>query len=142
METLNKEKELIEKIVSKIKDHVSHNVEVININDYTDERKDHMISVGISNTINANPMLPDYQYTVDILVDSYIDKDRYGQQFEQNKSDLLSYLEPILMNRNRLGELFDEIPIVGCFLNGINNMTTEDSNQSRISLRVIASYPI
>ena len=145
METLNKEKQLIEKLVSKIRENVNDKVEVININDYTDERKDHMISIGISNMVPShpqNPMLPDYDYTVDILIDSYIAEDRYGQQFEQNKSEVLGYLEPFLQNQKRLGELFDEIPIVGCFLSGVSNATTEESNQSRISLRVIASYPI
>ena len=92
MNTLNKEKELIELLVAKLKENTNDNVEVININDYTEERVDHMISVGISNVTNVNPMLPDYDYTVDILIDSYIANDKYGHQFEQNKSEVLGYL--------------------------------------------------
>lgn len=102
MNTLNRDKELIELLVSKINEHTNDKVQVININDYTDKRKDHVISIGISNKINVNPMLPDYDYTVDILVDSFIAKDRYGHQFETNKNELLDYLEPYLMDKTKL----------------------------------------
>lgn len=141
MNTLSKEKELIETLVKKIKHEVNDNVEVININDYTEQRKDHMISVGVSSVTNVNPMLPDYEYTVDILVDSYIAGDKYGHQFEINKQQVLDYLETYLMDKTRLSELFDDIPVVGFFLTSITNGTTEESNTSRISLQVIASYP-
>lgn len=142
MSTLNREKELIETIVSKLRENTNDNVEVININDYTEERTDHMISVGISNVNNVNPMLPDYDYSVDIVVDSYISNDRYGHQFEQNKSEVLGYLETFLMDKTKLAELFDQIPVVGFFLTNVSNSTTEESNICRISLQVIASYPI
>lgn len=142
MNTLNREKELIELLVQKLNENTNDNVEVININDYTEERTDHMISVGISNVNNVNPMLPDYDYTVDILIDSYIANDKYGHQFEQNKSELLGYLETYLMDKTKLAELFEQIPVVGFFLTNISNATTEESNQCRISLQVIASYPI
>lgn len=142
MNTLNKEKELIELLVGKLKENTNDNVEVININDYTEERVDHMISVGISNVTNVNPMLPDYDYTVDILIDSYIANDKYGHQFEQNKNEVLGYLETYLMDKTKLSELFDPIPVVGFFLINISNSTTEESNICRISLQVIASYPI
>ena len=125
MNTLNKDKELIELLVQKIDENTNDNVEVININDYTEEREDHMISVGISNKINVNPMLPDYDYTVDILIDSYIANDKYGHQFEQNKNEVLGYLETYLMDKTRLAELFDPIPVVGFFLINVSNATTE-----------------
>ena len=142
MSTLNKEKELIELLVAKLNEHTNDEVEVININDYTEERKDHMVSVGISNVNNVNPMLPDYDYTVDILIDSYIANDKYGHQFEQNKSEVLDYLQTYLMDKTRLAELFEQIPVVGFFLINISNSTTEESNICRISLQVIASYPV
>ena len=125
MNTLNKEKELIELLVGKLKENTNDNVEVININDYTEERVDHMISVGISNVTNVNPMLPDYDYTVDILIDSYIANDKYGHQFEQNKNEVLGYLETYLMDKTKLSELFDPIPVVGFFLINVSNATTE-----------------
>lgn len=142
MNTLNKEKELIELLVRKLRENTNDNVEVININDYTDERTDHMISVGISSMSNVNPMLPDYDYAVEILIDSFINGDKYGHQFEQNKSEVLGYLETYLMDKTKLGELFENIPVVGMFLTNVSNSTTEESNICRISLQVIASYPI
>lgn len=140
MNTLSKEKELIELLVDKISQNVGNEVTVININDYTDERTDHMISVGISNTVNVNPMLPDYEYTVEVLVDSFIANDKYGKKFEENKEAVLNFFEPYLMNKDILSELFLDIPVVGFFIDGISNQTTEESNRSHIQLRVIVSY--
>ena len=145
MNTLDKQKEIIEILVNKINEHTNDKVEVININDYTEERKDHMISVGISNMTpfhEENPMLPDYNITVDILVDSFIDKDRYGHQFEQNKNELLNYLEPYFQNPGRLDEIFEDIPVCAFFLQNIDNSTTEESNICRITIQLVASFPI
>ena len=44
------------------------------------------------------------------------------------------------MDRTKLEELFESIPVVGFFLNGITNTTSEESNKSIISFQVIASY--
>ena len=145
MNTLDKEKELIEILVSKIDEHTNDQVEVININDYTEERKDHMISVGISNMspFHAdNPMLPDYNITVEILIDSFIANDRYGHQFEENKKEVLNYLEPYFQNQSRIGEIFEDIPVCAFFLQNVYCSTTEESNICRITIQVVASFPI
>ena len=87
-----------------------------------------MIAVGITQTQqvdHGNPFLPDYNYTLNILIDCYISNDKQGFQFEKTKSEVLDYLEPFIMDRSRLGELFEDIPVVGFFLNGITNTTSE-----------------
>lgn len=143
MNTLSKEKDLINKMVEKIDANTSNNVKVISTDDYTEERDDFMIAIGITNTQQAshgNPFLPDYEYTLNILIDCYINNDKQGFYFERTKSEVLDYLEPFIMDRTRLGQLFDPIPVVGFFLNGITNTTSEQSNKCIISFQVIASY--
>ena len=141
--TLDKEKELIDLLVGKLQQIVDDEVRVININDYTEERVDHMVSIGIPSTTpfhSENPMLPDYEYTLQILIDSFIDGDKGGYVFEQTKNAILSYLQTYLQDQSRLSELFSPIPVVGCFLSDISNGTSENNNRTTISLRVIASY--
>ena len=140
MSTLDKEKDLINLLVQKIDEATDDNVMVISTDDYTEERQDYMIAIGITNTVQMNQFLPDYDYTVNILIDCYIDNDKEGYQFEKTKSEVLSYLEDYIMDKTRLGELFETIPVVGFFLNGITNTTSTQSNKSIISLRVVASY--
>lgn len=140
MNTLDKEKDLIKLLVQKIDEATDENVMVISTDDYTEERQDYMVAIGITNTVQMNQFLPDYNYTVNILIDCYIDNDKEGYQFEKTKSEVLSYLEPFVMDKTRLGELFEPIPVVGFFLNGITNTTSTQSNKSIISFSVIASY--
>lgn len=140
MNTLDKEKDLIKLLVQKIDEATDENVMVISTDDYTEERQDYMVAIGITNTVQMNQFLPDYNYTVNILIDCYIDNDKEGYQFEKTKSEVLSYLEPFIMDKTRLGELFEPIPVVGFFLNGITNTTSTQSNKSIISFSVIASY--
>lgn len=143
MNTLSKEKDLIDLMVRKIDAATDQNVMVVSTDDYTDEREDNMIAIGITNTVQShpqNPFLPDYDYTLNILIDCYIAGDKEGYQFERTKSEVLDYLEPYIMDRSKLGELFEEIPVVGFILNGINNTTSEQSNKCIISFRVVASY--
>ena len=143
MNTLSKEKELIDLMVRKIDAATDDVVNVISTDDYTEERTDFMIAIGITNTVQChpqNPFLPDYQYTLNILIDCFINGDRQGYQFENTKAEVLDYLEPYIMDRTKLGQLFEDIPVVGFIMNGITNTTSEESNKSIISFRVIASY--
>lgn len=143
MNTLSKEKDLIELMVQKIDEATDQNVKVICTDDYTEERSDYMIAIGITNTVQChpqNPFLPDYEYTLNILIDCFIANDKEGFFFEKTKSEVLDFLEPYIMDRSKLGELFEEIPVVGFILNGISNTTSEQSNKCIVSFRVIASY--
>lgn len=139
--TLNREKELVDHLVNKIKDQVSQNVQVIAASDFTEERKDYVVVVGINNTVQAHPFVPAYQYNLEIIVDCFIDSDKEGYRYNQIKEQILGYLEPYIMDKNKLGELFDPIPIVGFFLEGVSNSTTDQSNKAIIGFRVVASYP-
>ena len=79
MNTLSKEKDLINQVVKKLDENTSDIVKVISTDDYTEEREDYMIAVGITNTQQAshgNPFLPDYEYTLNILIDCFISNDK------------------------------------------------------------------
>lgn len=140
MSTLTAQQDLIDIIVQRIKENTGNNVTVIPIRDYTDERDQNMIVVGISNTTNVNPTLPDYDYTVDILIDCFLDEDKQGYFFQQIKNEVLDYLEKYLMNQQLIPQMFPNFPVVGLFLNSITNATDDQSNQCTISLQVIASF--
>ena len=140
MSTLTAEQDLIDIVVQKLKENTTQDVTVIPMRDYTDDRTQNMIIVGISNVTNVNPTQKDYDYTLDILVDCFLDQDKQGYFFQIIKNEVLDYLEKYLMNQQLLPEMFDDFPVVGMFLNGISNSTTEESNQTNISLQVIASF--
>ena len=140
MSTLTAEQDLIDIVVQKLKENTDQDVTVIPMRDYTDDRTQNMIIVGISNVTNVNPTQKDYDYTLDILVDCFLDQDKQGYFFQIIKNEVLDYLEKYLMNQQLLPEMFDDFPVVGMFLNGISNSTTEESNQTNISLQVIASF--
>lgn len=139
--TLNREKELVDHLVQKIKDQVSQNVQVLSNSDFTEERKDNVVVIGINNTVQAHPFVPAYQYSLQIIVDCFIDGDKEGYFFNQIKEQIMDYLEPYVMDKTKLDELFNPIPIVGFFLEGVSNSVTEESNKAIIGFRVVASYP-
>ena len=44
------------------------------------------------------------------------------------------------MDKTKLPQLFEGFPVVGMFLSGISNSTTDESNRTNITLQVIASF--
>ena len=106
MNTLSKEKDLINLMVQKIDEATDDVVDVISTDDYTEERTDYMVAIGITETQQAshgNPFLPDYEYTLNILIDCFISNDKEGYQFEKTKNEVLDFLEPYIMDRSKLG---------------------------------------
>lgn len=140
MNTLQAEKDLIDIFVQAIDQNTNDNIKAISARDYTNERGDIMVVVGCDGFTNANPMLPDYDYTINILIDGYIKGDQEGFQFQKAKQEVLNYLQTYLMDKTKLGELFVGFPVVGMFLSGVSNSTTEESNRTNITLQVIASF--
>lgn len=137
---MREERELIEKFVQKLDEITADDVKVITSKSQVEERDPNMVVVGITNIENVNPTLPDYDFTVQILIDSFIEDDKDGYKHDQIVEAVESYLETYLDDQKRLGELFDDIPIVGMFLRGISNSLNEHSNLTYIQLQVIGSY--
>lgn len=138
--TLDKEKEVVNLLVEKLDEQTDDAIQVISSTDFTEERQKFIVVVGITSTHQVNFGLPDYQYTVQISIDCFIDEDKQGFFFQQTKNQVLNYLEPYIMDQSRLGQLFEDIPIVGLLFDGVSNSVTQDSNKCFIQFRLIASY--
>ena len=137
---MKKERELITKLVEKLNEVTGEDVRVIAAKEFSEEREDNMIVVGITNVTNVNPTLPDYDFTVKILIDSFIKEDEDGYKHDQIVETVQDYLNKFLNDQSRLAELFDDIPIVGMFLSDVSNSASEVSNQTFIYLQVIGSW--
>ena len=137
---MREERELINKLVEKLNAITADDVTVIASKEQNEERSSNMVVVGVTNVDNVNPTFPDYDFSVRILVDSFIEDDKDGYKHDQIVEAVESYLETYLDDQKRLAEIFDDIPIVGMFLRGISNSANEESNQTFIELQVIGSY--
>lgn len=137
---MREERELIQKLVEKLDEVTADDVTVIASKEQNEQRTSNMVVVGVTGVDNVNPTLPDYDFSVRILVDSFIEDDKDGYKHDQIVEAVETYLETYLDDQKRLAELFDDIPIVGMFLRGITNVSNEESNQTFIELQVIGSY--
>lgn len=137
---MKKEKEIVEKIVEKLDVVTADYVGVIASKEYSEERNDQMVVVGVTNVVNVNPTLPDYDFTVQILVDSFIKGDEDGYKHDIVVEQVEDYLNTFLNDQSRLAELFDDIPIVGMFFTNQSSVSNDQSNQTYIILQVIGSW--
>lgn len=137
---MREERELIQKLISKLDAITKDDVKVIASKEQEEERQNNMVVVGITSVTNVNPTLPDYDFTVQILIDSRIEDDKEGYKHDQIVETVETYLETYLDDQKRLAELFDDIPIVGMFLIGLTNSANDESNQTFIQLQCIGSY--
>lgn len=137
---MREERELVQKLVEKLDEVTADDVTVIASKEQNEQRDSNMVVVGITNVDNVNPTLPDYDFTVRILVDSFIKDDNDGYKHDQIVEAVETYLETYLDDQSRLAELFEEIPCVGLFLRGISNSANDESNQTYIELQCICSY--
>ena len=137
---MREERELVQKLVEKLDEITADDVTVIASKEQNEQRDSNMVVVGVTNVDNVNPTLPDYDFSVRILVDSFIEDDKDGYKHDQIVEAVETYLETYLDDQKRLAELFDDIPIVGMFLRGISNSANNESNQTFIELQVIGSY--
>ena len=137
---MREERQLIQKFIDKLDAVTTDDVAVIASKEFSQERSDNMVVVGITNATNVNPTLPDYDFTVQILVDSFIKGDEDGYKHDEIVETVQDYLENFLNDQSRLAELFDDIPIVGMFLLNSSNTANEASNQTFIQLQCIGSW--
>lgn len=137
---MREERDLINKLVDKLNEVTADDVTVIASKEQNEQRTSNMVVVGVTGIDNINPTLPDYDFSVRILIDSFIEDDKDGYKHDQIVEAVETYLETYLDDQKRLAELFDDIPIVGMFLRGISNVSTDESNQTFIELQVIGSY--
>ena len=134
-----------DQIREKFKENISNvvtnsNVRVATILEQDEERPSFAVVIGILDVKNVNPLLDDYQFTVQILIDFYIADDKEGYFFTQTRQQITDYLRIYLKDKNKLPQFFGNDNIVGMFLDESVNNTTDTSNQCFIRLRVIGSW--
>ena len=137
---MREQRDLIAKFVEKLDAVTTEDVRVIASREFSEEREENMVLVGVTNVTNVNPTLPDYDFTVQILIDNFIKGDEDGYKHDQIVAAVEDYLEIYLNDQSRLAELFDDIPIVGMFMLSETNSATDQSHQTFIQLQVIGSW--
>ena len=140
---MRQERQLTQKFVEKLDEITADDVRVIASKEQGEERSNNMVVVGITDVAPFHsdaPAVPDYNFTVQILIDSFIEDDKDGYKHDQIVETVEDYLETYLNDQSRLAELFDDIPIVGMFMLESRNTSNEESNQTFIQLQVIGSY--
>ena len=80
-----KEKEVVEKLVNILSE--IEDATTIASTDFTEERENNMIVVGVENTTQVNVGLPDYEYRVSIVIDCFIEGDENAETFEEMIDD-------------------------------------------------------
>lgn len=140
---MREERELIQKLIDKLDAVTSDDVRVIAEKEQLEDRASNMIAVAVTNVSpfhSEAPEVPDYNFTVRILIDSFIKDDREGYKHDQIVQTVEQYLETYLNDQSRLSQIFDDIPIVAMFMMSEDNNSTEESNQTMISLQIVGSY--
>jgi hypothetical protein len=131
----NEIKNLLVKHLSTIKD-----AECIAATNFEDERSENMIVVGIESVNQIYPMLPDYEYNVSIVVDTFIEDDDTGKLHENTVKIIQEKLFPYCLKEMPYTDIFGDLPIVGMIFNGINNTISDSSNRCEITLLIYASF--
>ena len=129
-----KEKEIVQKICQYI-DYQQQNGATISASDYSQDRKYFMVAVGITNTEKIYPTLPDFKYTVSIVIDCFIAEDPKGIKLNQIKS-----LIDEKFNGLDLKEVFGEIPIVGILNKSKEFSIVQQSNRIEYEFELFGSF--
>lgn len=133
-----KEKEIIQKVIDLIGE--VENATVISAFDFSEERGPHMIVVGIDRTEQVNVGLPDYRYTLNITIDSFIEDDPDGELFHNILSTVQEKTHKFINREASLETAFQEIPIVGWINSDIDITITAESNRAILNSELIASF--
>lgn len=136
---MNEEK-LIEKVITALSG--IEDTQAQSVMDFTEKRVDNMIIVGISETrqLNEGCDVPDYEHSMDILIDCGIPEDDDGSGFYRIISQVKERLLPYELNQSALASLFGEIPVV--YFQFVNQTfgVSERSNTTTLRYRIITSY--
>lgn len=133
-----KEKEIIQKIIDLIGN--IDDVTVISAFNYSEERTPNMIVVGIDKVEQMNVGLPDYRYSLNVTVDSFIEDDPDGEVFHDILANVKMKIYRYINGEASLTETFQEIPVVGWINSGTDISITNESNRAVLTSELIASF--
>lgn len=133
-----KEKEIIQKVIDLIGN--IDDVTAISAFNYSEERTPNMIVVGIDKVEQMNVGLPDYRYSLNITVDSFIEDDPDGTSFHDILANVKMKIYRYINGEASLTEAFQEIPVVGWINSGTDISITNESNRAILTSELIASF--
>ena len=133
-----KEKEIIQKVIDLIGN--IDDVTVISAFNYSEERTPIMVVVGIDKVEQMNVGLPDYRYSLNITVDSFIEDDPDGELFHDILRNVKMKIYRYINGEASLTEAFQEIPVVGWMNSGTDISITNESNRAVLTSDLIASF--
>lgn len=133
-----KEKEVVEKLVNILSE--IEDATTIASTDFTEERENNMIVVGVENTTQVNVGLPDYEYRVSIVIDCFIEGDENAETFNNIHKNVRRIIDEYEHKEKPLDSLFEEIPVVGFFFENEEEMIDDKSNRVVLYCNVIASF--
>lgn len=133
-----KEKEIIQKVIDLIGN--IDDVTVISAFNYSEERTPSMIVVGIDKVEQMNVGLPDYRYSLNITVDSFIEDDPDGTIFHDILANVKMKIYRYINGEASLTEAFQEIPVVGWINSGTDISITNESNRAILTSELVASF--
>lgn len=133
-----KEKEIIQKVIDLIGN--IDDVTVISAFNYSEERTPNMIVVGIDKVEQMNVGLPDYRYSLNVTIDSFIEDDPNGTLFHDILANVKMKIYRYINGEASLTEAFQEIPVVGWINSGTDISITNESNRAVLTSELIASF--
>lgn len=133
-----KEHELIQKVLNALSS--IEDATAIESTDFTEERGDNMIVVGIEDTTQVNVGLPDYSYRMQIVVDTFIEGDNDGSKFTSTYKEVQRIMNQYVLNDKALNDLFEEIPVVALFFENLDLAIDDKSNRAVFEYTIITSF--
>lgn len=133
-----KEKEIIQKVIDLIGN--IDDVTVISAFNYSEERTPNMVVVGIDKVEQMNVGLPDYRYSLNVTIDSFIEDDPDGKLFHDILANVKMKIYRYINGEAPLTEAFQEIPVVGWINSGTDISITNESNRAILTSELIASF--
>ena len=86
---MEQEETIIQNLIAQLKEVITNkDVKVISSNDFTEERDDYMVVVGINSVTNIHAYLKDYRFGLRILIDFFIKDDPDAYKFTQTKNEV------------------------------------------------------
>lgn len=133
-----RDNDLVDKLIEYFDD--IEDVKIISSKDFVDERDPYMVVIGIESKRQVYPTLPDYEYTISILIDTFITDDEKGKKVDEIKSVIESKLFSLTSLKKPLIEVFGNLPVVGIIPENITDSITNESNRSEMSYLIYTSF--
>ena len=133
-----KEHEINQKVVNALAS--IEDATVIESTDFTEERQDNMVVVGVDNATQVNVGLPDYSYRLQIVVDTFIEGDNDGSKFERTYKEVKRRMDEYVLKEKTLDYMFEEIPVVALFFENLDVSIDDKSNRAVFEYTIIASF--